>query len=485
MTATLAPPAVTLDQTFDVLMTKAREKGDIPAFSDSARSILNSLTAESDNDFDLIQTVLSDMTLTQRTLRLANSAMYASFGGEVNSVSRAVQVLGVQTIAHLALGLKVMESVDRGRPETAGTLAEMQKAVFAGFLGRQLAGSQASIKDAETASVCSILMGLGRLLVAFYLPETFAEIESGSGADPDSREIAARETLGGSYADIGQRMARHWNLPAALTNPLRTRVPAAGETPGSHEEWLSTVATAAVRSAEVLHAAPEDLEAAFATLLQTFAPALGVEPAAMLNSIRAARLAAEEHFAGEPAALVRPVTEAEKVARLQRGLEELQDTAKNATLTQSLILSLEYLHRNFGAKRSFAFLLVPKEHRFRARFGLGDKATALLPDLHFDSKPQADLFHAVLGKERALFIEDAKATNLRGKLPAWWSSLLGSARSFCLIPLHARQAPIAFLYMDWGPPMEAPEMNAARMEMVARVRQILMTNLVRSMGGAG
>jgi HD-like signal output (HDOD) protein len=478
--------AASFDLTFETLMAKARQKGDIPAFSDSARSILNALAADADNDFDLIQAVLADMTLTQRTLRLANSAMYAAFGGEVNSVSRAVQVLGVQTIAHLALGLKVLDSVDRSRPETAAALAEMHKAVLASFLGRQLAGSQSSLKDAETASVCSILLGLGRLLVAFYMPETFARIESEAAAFTDAaqQEAVARAALGGSFAEIGQRMARHWNLPPALTATLRTRVPLPGQMPDSHEEWLSTVATAATQSAEVLHGKPADLELAFADIVQAYAPSLGLEPGAMLNVIRAANKAAQQHFAGEPPPLVRPVTEAEKVARLQRSFEELQETAQHANLTQSLILSLEYLHQNFGAWRSFAFLLMPKDRQYSARFGLGEKATAMLPKLHFDSQTQADLFHAVLAKERALFIEDTQAAALKGKLPAWWSSQLGSARSFCLIPLRVRQSPLAFLYMDWAPPVHAPAMNGARMEMVTKVRQSLLTNLERSVGKA-
>jgi len=105
-----------LDETLAQLMAKAGEKGDLPGFSQSARSILNALSSDAENDAELVQTILTDAGLTQRVLRLANSAMYNVFGGKVTSVTRSVQVLGVQTVAHLALGLKVMESVGRGRP---------------------------------------------------------------------------------------------------------------------------------------------------------------------------------------------------------------------------------------------------------------------------------------------------------------------------------------------------------------------------------
>ncbi|RYF38434.1 MAG: hypothetical protein EOO38_24765 [Cytophagaceae bacterium] len=124
--------------------------------------------------------------------------------------------------------------------------------------------------------------------------------------------------------------------------------------------------------------------------------------------------------------------------------------------------------------------MLPKEYKYRARFGLGDKATALLPELHFESKPQPDLFHAALGVERALFIEDAKATKLRGRLPMWWLSLLGSACSFCLIPLHIKQSPVAFLYLDWASNMQTADLSGSRMEALTKVRQIIMNKMTQA-----
>ena len=47
--------------------------------------------------------VLSDPALTQRVLRLANSAMYSVFGRKINTVSKAVMVLGIESIGHLAM----------------------------------------------------------------------------------------------------------------------------------------------------------------------------------------------------------------------------------------------------------------------------------------------------------------------------------------------------------------------------------------------
>ena len=468
-----------LDETLAQLMAKAGEKGDLPGFSQSARSILNALSSDAENDAELVQTILTDAGLTQRVLRLANSAMYNVFGGKVTSVTRSVQVLGVQTVAHLALGLKVMESVGRGRPSSQGTLAEMHKSVLAGFMGRQLAGSQASPRDAEAAAVCAMLMGLGRMMVCFYLPQAWSRIQAETD-DSMSEDDAARAALGGTFADIGQRVTRQWGLPDSLTNCLQSRIPENGQGPATHEERLSMLATAATQCARILHDEPEDTQAGVSGVVDRFANSLGLEADAMNAAIRTARTAARQHFDEEPTALVQPVTESERQARLLRGFGDLQEAGKSATPTQMLNLSLEYLHSNFGAKRSFGFLRSPRDKSYAARFGLGEGSAALLPALQFSNLAQSDVFNVVLDGGKVLFVEDAKADNLRARLPAWWLASLGGALSFCIIPLDIDGSSVGFLYVDWTPPALAPRMDIVRTRTLSQVRDILVSHFSKA-----
>jgi hypothetical protein len=162
-----------------------------------------------------------------------------------------------------------------------------------------------------------------------------------------------------------------------------------------------------------------------------------------------------------------------------RGFRELQEAAKSASLPEMLGLALEFLHGNFVAKRSFCFLLFAKDKRYRARYGLGEGAAAMLPGLQFDDRHQADVFQAVLPNDRPLFVENARAANLEGKLPQWWLEALGNALSFCIIPLHLNTVSIGFMYIDWVPPVSAPRMDLARIRMLAQVRSILVAHIAR------
>ena len=97
--------------TLDLLWERIRRRGDMPGFTKAITAILGAMRGEDEREFSMTQTVLTDPVLTQKVLRLANSGMYAAFGQRVNTVSKAVMVLGTEAIGHLALGLKLVEEL--------------------------------------------------------------------------------------------------------------------------------------------------------------------------------------------------------------------------------------------------------------------------------------------------------------------------------------------------------------------------------------
>ena len=78
-------------------------------------------------------------TLTQKVLRLANSSMYAAFGQHVNTISKAVLVLGTDSYRSPGAGPEPYRGAglagDAGLTEVAHI--EMEKAVLAGMVAQQ------------------------------------------------------------------------------------------------------------------------------------------------------------------------------------------------------------------------------------------------------------------------------------------------------------------------------------------------------------
>lgn len=456
MTTLSDPPRSSLgNATLSLLWERIRRQGDMPGFTKAINAILASMRGEDEREFSMTQTVLSDPVLTQKVLRLANSGMYSAFGQRINTVSKAVLVLGTEAIGHLALGLKLIEELSKSTPDTESAHIEMEKAVLAGMVAQQVAASAVS-HDPEEAVVCSILHSLGRMMVTFYMPERWSQLREHGGAGCE--DLAAEKLLGLSLEDIGRATAEYWGLPRNLLAGMRRVEPGERGEGFGHDDWLAALGTMSTQAADALWHDDEAAGATVASLAESFAPMLGVEPAGILGAIEKARETASADLSIAP--LAKPAEKRAKLAAATRkrmagnkvlmsGVADMRDAGVNATPGQMMSMALETIHQGLSFTRSFAFLRNRRDGRYVARLGLGEGSKALLPNLVFDDAYEPNVFHAALGSDRVIFIENAQDAKFSAKLPGWWKGTLSEARCFVVIPLCAHGQPAGFIYGEW------------------------------------
>jgi len=443
------------DATLALLWERVRRRGDMPGFTRAIQAILASMRGEDERDFSMTQTVLSDPVLTQKVLRLANSGMYSAFGQRINTVSKAILVLGTEAIGHLALGLKLIEELSKSTPDSLQAHIEMEKAVLAGMVAQQVA-IEAAVRDPEEAVVCSILHSLGRMMVTFYLPEQWTAIQQGAHTgDPDALAISQ---LGLSLEQIGRATAEHWGLPRNLIAGMRRVEP--GERAGDfgHADWLAALGTMAAQCADSLWHGHEAATDQVRDLAAGFAPLLGIAPDNIVGAIEKAKVEAAADLSIAPlanppekrarAAAVTRLREAGNKILMQ-GVAEMRDAAPTATPGQMMSMAIESAYHGLSFTRAFGFLRNRRDGRYTARIGLGDNARTLVPKLGFDDAYDPNVFFASLGSDRVIFIENARDPKFASKLPVWWKDTLAEARCFVIIPLCTRGEPVGFIYGDW------------------------------------
>lgn len=443
------------EATLSLLWERIRRQGDMPGFTKAINAILASMRGEDEREFSMTQTVLSDPVLTQKVLRLANSGMYSAFGQRINTVSKAVLVLGTEAIGHLALGLKLIEELSKSTPDTETAHIEMEKAVLAGMVAQQVAASAVS-RDPEEAVVCSILHSLGRMMITFYMPERWLQLREAGGEG--SEETAAEAILGLSLEAVGRATAEHWGLPRNLIAGMRRVEPREREEGFGHDDWLAALGTMSTQAADALWHDDEAATARVQALAESFAPMLGVEPTGLLGAIDKARETAASDLTIAP--LAKPAEKRAKLAAATRkrmagnkvlmsGVADMRDAGVAATPGQMMSMALETIHEGLSFTRSFAFLRNRREGKYAARLGLGEGSKALLPNLVFDDAYEPNVFHAALGSDRVIFIENAQDAKFAAKLPGWWKGTLAEARCFVVIPLCAHGQPAGFIYGEW------------------------------------
>ncbi|WP_374562455.1 HDOD domain-containing protein [Ideonella sp.] len=213
-----APPQVGGHGTLDFLLRRMRLHGDFPALSDSVTRIQRVTASENESLQALSSEILKDVALTQKLLRLVNTAQFRHVGaGEIATVSRATALIGFAGIRNMALSVVLLEHMkDQTHAQRMKEL--FLQALLTGTLTDQLSPTT---REREEAFLGGMLSHLGRMMAEYYFPEEAAQVRArvlrsglrDTGADaPDEARVAA-DVLGLSYDDLGQGVAQSWGLP--------------------------------------------------------------------------------------------------------------------------------------------------------------------------------------------------------------------------------------------------------------------------------
>jgi HD-like signal output (HDOD) protein len=485
-------------KSLDLLWLRIRQRGDLPGFSKAVGTILGAMRGEDDREFNMTRTVLSDPALTQKVLRLANSPMYAVFGGGINTVSKAVIVLGTEAIGHLALGLKLIDGLSAASAGSSGTRSEMEKALLAGHIARQVASS-ANTRDAEEAVVCSMLHSLGRMMVAFYLPERWSLVQTRCMQQGVGEDVAAREELGIGLDEIGKLIAQQWGLPSSLVNSLQHVDPLQTvDEPLDHTDWLAAVSSMSTRCADALHQDHDSTGTKISAIAGGYADMLGLDREQLIAAVDTAQTTAEQDAVfvrpGKPAAAMKTIDPrtgkpADAVKILATGVVDMRGALGTMNTAQLLTMALEVVYKGLGLNRAVVFLRNQEESKYAARMCFGDGVQELLPRLSFSDAYQPDVFHAALANDKMIFVENALDPSFGSKLPRWWKEVFTSSLSFVVLPLTVNRQAVGFIYGDWErdvapgriEPAEVAPLNELRALVVHAIenRRRMDVNLIR------
>ena len=269
-----AQPADRPSPALEFLLLRMRLKGDFPALSRTLAEV-NRLTAYDarSSASQLANVVLRDYALTERLLRLANSAFYGPRARPVRNVSEAIRVLGFRQVRSAATGIVYGSHFGMtASPEVReGTVAAFVGGLMARHLGQLHHG-----RLAEDAFIAGLFHHLGRSLAAFYFPEEFNEIRRRHQEQALDWDSAAASVLEVSLHELGAAVARGWRFPDELVEAMRP-VPQ-GEAPGipvsdgERMRYLACVANAACDLIEDLP--PESVDEALEALRVRFRAAL-------------------------------------------------------------------------------------------------------------------------------------------------------------------------------------------------------------------
>jgi len=185
--------------------------GELPAMSHNVQELLSLAHSSRSAGYELSKVILKDYSLTNKVLQVVNSAYY-SLGRPVNSITKAVTILGFDAVRDLATAIALFEDFLRTGVEKEGISKILTRSFLSALQARDLAVEKNINVVPEEAFICALLHGLGRIVVCIYLPDMYREIESrvSSGMAEDSAALQVLDGL--TFDKIGEEVAAFWNL---------------------------------------------------------------------------------------------------------------------------------------------------------------------------------------------------------------------------------------------------------------------------------
>jgi HD-like signal output (HDOD) protein len=174
----------------------------------------DNLTAKS-----LGEIVHNDPALTSRVLRLANSAYYGLVS-RIDTLDRAITVLGINTLKNLALTISVFKVFHDNKHQNID-----MEALWHHCLGCAVA-SKAIVAHtdpalAEQAFLSGIIHDIGKIAIAHAMPDKMAEIiDNLQNTDSTESEIE-NKVLGFTHQNVGSLLADKWKFPIQYCKAIK------------------------------------------------------------------------------------------------------------------------------------------------------------------------------------------------------------------------------------------------------------------------
>ncbi len=177
---------------------------------------------------DATDVISMDPSLSAKLLKLVNSAFYGRtmraaqgrFPTKVDTLSRAVTIVGGKQLATIALGVSVLPIFHDIPKEFINMRSFWKHSIACGVIARGLA-AKTSPGAEESCFVAGLLHDIGRLIMYKHMPAASGAALVRARSESLPLTSVERELFGWDHARMGGLLLRKWQYPEALENMVR------------------------------------------------------------------------------------------------------------------------------------------------------------------------------------------------------------------------------------------------------------------------
>ena len=193
----------------------------MPSLSTTVVKVLETCNDPWASANSLKQVISLDPVLTGRVLKLINSAYYG-LGKPITSLTRAIIMLGVNTVKNLALSFAILKNMQGSGAFHAFTTDEFWlHCLCVGVVAKSLAAFKGLMPaEQEEHFVAGLLHDMGKLPLDKQFTEEYYQVWESAGRKQEPFYLWEDRLLGIDHCKVGNMIAQKWHLGSSLVESL-------------------------------------------------------------------------------------------------------------------------------------------------------------------------------------------------------------------------------------------------------------------------
>jgi len=167
---------------------------------------------------DMGMIISQDPSLTARLLKIVNSPFY-NFSSRIDTVSRAVAVVGLRELYGLVVAVSAVKSFSAIPNDVVNMDTFWRHSIYCGIISRLLA-KRCNVLHTERLFIAGLLHDIGSLVIYNRAPDVAKRILDSVNGDEELLHSIESEELGFTHADLGGALLKQWMLPESLQDAV-------------------------------------------------------------------------------------------------------------------------------------------------------------------------------------------------------------------------------------------------------------------------
>jgi HD-like signal output (HDOD) protein/signal transduction histidine kinase len=192
---------------------------ELPSLPHVLVEMLDACQSSSANFQDISDIISRDVAVTARIISLASSPFYSG-GSKINSLERALLILGTETIKTIVITSAVQQFFSGfNNTHTQYLKLFWKRSLTCALLAKSLA-TLTSYPQSQQAYLTGLLHNIGELVLETNHPEDYNEIAKTSPNEIDRQELENKRFLT-NHSEVGAWLIDEWNLGEFASDAVR------------------------------------------------------------------------------------------------------------------------------------------------------------------------------------------------------------------------------------------------------------------------